>query len=88
MAPPLAKRNKWMEELNDEINVPLRYASNTSNYVLCIYYEKSFLGGQKSQLTQHLTAEEVHKTNKELKRKRKAHRSTLDEVLGGRPKAP
>ncbi len=87
MAPPLAKKKKWLQELNEEPNVPLKYASDTSSYVLCVYCEKSFMGSQKSQLTQHL-ARELHKTNRELKKKRKAHQATLDEVLGGRPKAP
>ena len=87
MPPPLAKRAKWLEQLNDEPNVPLKYTSNQSDYILCVYCEKSFLGGQKSQLTQHLGAQ-AHKSNKELKRKRKLHQATLGEVISGRPKPP
>ncbi len=87
MAPPLAKRNKWLEELNEEHNVPLKYVSNTSNHVLCVFCEKNFLGSQKSQLVQHLSAE-IHKANGKLKLKRKAHQATLGEVLQGKPKAP
>ncbi len=30
----MAKRSKLLEELNDEPNVPLKYTSNTSKYVL------------------------------------------------------
>ncbi len=49
--------------------------------------KKSFLGGQKFQLTQHLGTE-VHKTNTELKRKRKAHQIMLEEALGAKKKHP
>ena len=82
-----AKRAKWLDQLNDGLDVPLKYLSSNSDYVLCIYCEKSFLGGQKSQLTQHLGSE-LHKTNKELKKKRKAHQATLEETLGARKKHP
>ena len=82
-----AKRAKWLDQLNDEPNMPFKYTSDNSDYILCIYCEKSFLAGQKSQLTQHLGAE-VHKTNKELKRKRKAHQTTLEETLAAQKKHP
>ena len=65
----------------------MKYPSDNSEYVLCVYCEKSFLGGQKSQLTQHLGAE-LHKTNKELKKKRKAHQTTLEEALAAKKKHP
>ena len=87
MPPPLAKRAKWLEQLNDQPYMPLKYTSQTSDYVLCTYCEKSFVGSQKSQLIQHLAAD-IHKTNKELKKKRKTHQATLEEVSGSKPKSP
>ena len=82
-----AKRAKWLDQLNEEAQVPLKYPSDTSDYVLCIYCEKSFMGVQKSQLTQHLGSA-LHKANKELKKKRKIHQTTLEEAMGPKKKHP
>ena len=82
-----AKKAKWLNELNEEPDMPFKYPTDNSSHVLCLYCEKSFLGTQKSMLTQHLNAEK-HKTNKQLKQKRKAHQSTLEETLGPKPKHP
>lgn len=65
--PNLTKRAKWLWELNCQPDAPLKFLSPASETCFCTYCEKSFIGGQKSQLLQHLGSEK-HKANKELEK--------------------
>ncbi len=43
MPVPQAKRAKWMQKLNENADVPFKFPSPTTEYIMCTFCEKMFL---------------------------------------------